>query len=124
MDKIYLQWLNYAERDFASAQYLQGMYPPPLEIICYHCQQSAEKFLKAFLIKSGKEPKRTHDLDELYKECIKINEKLMVIEENCAKLTDFSVNTRYPYDLDLNLDDVKMAIEDANKIKNYILKLI
>lgn len=37
------------------------------EISCYHCQQSAEKYLKGYLVLYGKNPPRTHDLDELCK---------------------------------------------------------
>jgi len=35
--------------DLGTAEYLQNMSPLPLEIICYHCQQSAEKYLKGYL---------------------------------------------------------------------------
>lgn len=124
MDKIYLEWINYGIKDLESAKYLQGMYPPPLEIICYHCQQSAEKMLKAYLIKSGKEPKKTHDLEELYKEILKTDKNIEQIFDQCLNLTDFAVNTRYPYQLDLTLEDVIIAIEDAEKIKKCILDLI
>lgn len=40
------EWFEIAERDLASAEFLQEMRPIPVEIICYHCQQSAEKYLK------------------------------------------------------------------------------
>jgi len=35
------EWFVYAERDKDAACYLQNMKPCPYEIICYHCQQSA-----------------------------------------------------------------------------------
>jgi len=47
------EWFDYADTDLASAEYLCGMHPKPLEIICYHCQQSAEKNLKGYLIFNG-----------------------------------------------------------------------
>ncbi|GHV89556.1 hypothetical protein AGMMS50268_00590 [Spirochaetia bacterium] len=37
------EWLAYAENDFGSAEYLLGRRPLPLEVICFLCQQSAEK---------------------------------------------------------------------------------
>jgi len=43
------EWFNIADADLSSAEYLRGMSPAPLEIICYHCQQSAEKYLKGYL---------------------------------------------------------------------------
>ena len=124
MDKTYDTWIEYASRDLASARHLLTLYPIPLEIICYHCQQSAEKFLKAYLIFQKIAPKRTHDLEELFKECIKFDESFLSIEEECSNLTDFAVNTRYPYELELTLEDTKSAIKDAEKIKEYILSKI
>jgi HEPN domain-containing protein len=44
------EWLKIAYDDFDSALHLfNTKHPKPLEIICYHCQQSVEKALKAFL---------------------------------------------------------------------------
>ena len=44
------EWFTYAERDFLTAEHLaKTLYPIPIEIVCYHCQQSAEKFLKGFI---------------------------------------------------------------------------
>ncbi len=40
------EWFKIAESDLSSAAFLQKMRPTPVEIICYHCQQSAEKYLK------------------------------------------------------------------------------
>ena len=43
------EWLTYAEMDLATVEFLLAMYPLPIAIICYHCQQSAEKCLKGLL---------------------------------------------------------------------------
>jgi len=40
------EWFDIAETDLSSAHHLITMRPRPIEIICYHCQQSAEKYLK------------------------------------------------------------------------------
>ncbi|NUO84265.1 HEPN domain-containing protein, partial [candidate division KSB1 bacterium] len=42
------EWFKIAESDLASAIFLQNLHPLPVEIICYHCQQAAEKYLKGF----------------------------------------------------------------------------
>lgn len=44
------EWLDFAEMDYRSARFLMQMRPVPLEIICYHCEQAAEKMLKGFLV--------------------------------------------------------------------------
>ena len=43
------EWFKMARIDFESANFLLNMKPAPLEIICYHCQQCAEKSLKGLL---------------------------------------------------------------------------
>lgn len=45
------EWFDLAVMDMRSAEYLTNMKPVPIEIICYHCQQSAEKYLKGYLVK-------------------------------------------------------------------------
>lgn len=45
-----LEWLQYAENDLDAARFLLGMKPLPAGIICFHCQQAAEKGLKAYLL--------------------------------------------------------------------------
>ncbi len=38
------EWYDLAVMDLKIARYLEETYrPKPLEIICYHCQQAAEK---------------------------------------------------------------------------------
>ena len=44
------RWLDFAENDLAVAKHLlETFHPKPLEIICYHCQQAAEKAIKSRL---------------------------------------------------------------------------
>ncbi|MCD4692773.1 MAG: HEPN domain-containing protein [Calditrichales bacterium] len=38
------EWFEIANMDLSSASFLKNMQPVPIEIICYHCQQSAEKY--------------------------------------------------------------------------------
>lgn len=47
MDKLQFaqEWFHIAETDLSSAKHLASMHPSPFEIICYHCQQAAEKYL-------------------------------------------------------------------------------
>ena len=120
----YKEWVNYSEKDYIAAQFLMTAANPPIEIICYHCQQSAEKLLKAFLIKNDIIPSRTHDLNLLVNECSKIENTISILKRECNRLNDFGVNTRYPNNMDLELEDAKIALKDAEKIKEYILSKI
>ena len=59
------EWLDFAYMDLSAAEHLLTMRPLPVEIICYHCEQAAEKFLKATLVQFDREPPKTHDLIQL-----------------------------------------------------------
>jgi len=121
---IATEWFVIAEKDILSAKYLINMHPQPIEIICYHCQQSSEKYLKGFLVLNGHEIIKTHDLVYLNKLCCSYNEDFKAIEKECLRLTDYGVNIRYPYPMDLNAADMKLAVKDAEIIQGFILKIV
>lgn len=75
--------------------------------ICFHAQQSAEKFLKAYLVFHNVDFPKTHDLDFLLSECQKIEKG--VFEIDLKSLTDFGVAVRYPDDF--YIPDVKETLE-------------
>ncbi len=118
------EWFHIAEMDLSSAEFLQNMQPVPYEIICYHCQQSAEKYIKGFLVLQGEAIKKTHDLIILNKECRKYDESFITIEEPCILLTDYGIHVRYPFPMDINERDMKIALRSAHTIKDYILSKV
>ena len=66
VSKEVLEWERFAEMDYVTAVHLdKTLYPKPMEIICYHCQQCTEKYLKALTEHLGKEIEKTHDLGNL-----------------------------------------------------------
>ena len=115
-----VEWFRFADIDLASAEYLCGMHPQPLEIICYHCQQSAEKFLKGFLIYSGvMEPPKTHSLDDLCELCSGFDELFREISKACNILTAYGVQPRYPNEMLISESDMHKAIEYAHQICDF-----
>ena len=116
------EWISYAKKDLEAAKFLTNMHPQPLEIICYHCQQSAEKSIKALIIKSGIQIKKTHDLLLLLQD-LKNKIDINPIKIDCAELTNYSVITRYPYNFGDSIDETRMkrAICSAEKILNFVL---
>jgi len=118
------EWFNYALRDYNTAIYLQNMRPVPIEIICYHCQQSAEKYLKGFLISMKKPLIKTHDLAFLVTMCIDVDGDFKFIQSVCEDLTDYSIISRYPSNNEINNIDMKKALQDSLVIKDFIEKKI
>jgi len=64
------EWFRLADQDLAYAKHGLLMHPLPLEAICFHCQQAAEKYLKAYLVSAGvTEPPKSYDLLRLCELC-------------------------------------------------------
>ncbi|MGA2556680.1 MAG: HEPN domain-containing protein [Verrucomicrobiota bacterium] len=58
-------WMTKAWRDLETAQRVASGQPPFYDIAVYHCQQSAEKAVKAFLVHHSKAYEKTHDIEVL-----------------------------------------------------------
>jgi HEPN domain-containing protein len=115
------QWINIADSDLDTAQYLaKNMWPVSYEIVSYHCQQAAEKYLKWVLVLHDIEPPRIHDLEELGKLCEKINPIFESLYEKCTVLTEYAVHSRYPKEKQLEKHDMERALEYANFIKKFV----
>jgi HEPN domain-containing protein len=92
----------------------------PIEIICYHCQQSGEKALKAILAYHDEEIPRTHNLYILLELCSKHYPNMLTeLTEQANRLTDFSTITRYLSEIELEETDMKLALPPL-PLKNFI----
>jgi HEPN domain-containing protein len=117
------QWIKLADNDLALAEHTaKTMWPIPHEIVCYHCQQFVEKYLKAFLVSKGQEPPYIHDLAKLASLCETENPNFMQIKQKCIILTEYGVQPRYPGNMQLNEEDMKRALHFATDIKTFMLE--
>ena len=120
MDNEYLfEWINIAGEDFNAAQILNEAVRKPYEIICYHCAQAAEKYLKGYLVSKGIEPKKTHDLRLLFDYCVELDANYNVIIAECAFLNNFASDIRYPRRYEVTGSDVNSAIAAVEKIRHF-----
>lgn len=113
------EWLNFAKMDLSSAKHLyETFYPRPLQIICYHCQQAAEKALKAVIVAKGKPggiPK-IHDLEFLLsqmKNYVDIQEELWDYAE---ALTPYGIEIRYPGGTEVTDEQAELGLKYADAI--------
>ncbi len=114
-------WFIKASRDLLLAKNsLQDISSYP-DLICYHCQQAAEKFLKALVLHHGLPVKKTHDLVELL-DILKPVEVCIDITyyDEALKIKFYAVNARYP---DTGGDpsdaDVFEALASAEFFRNF-----
>ncbi len=121
-DDLVKEWLDYSLKDLESAKFLTAMVPEPFEIICFHCQQSVEKALKAVLYKKNVRPPKTHDLDELITLCA--IKEVEDFRESVLPLNDYSVMIRYPSLETVEEQDTRQATHAAEQFFSMVSDLI
>jgi len=123
-EKLLQQWLDKGKDELRSAEYLSTMHhPTPDEVICYLCQQSAEKYLKAFIYSHDIEPDKTHDLEYLLEICQKYNAEISTLFSKVFVLKRYGVLPRYPNDLGITNEDMKTALSYAKSIQEFVMKI-
>ena len=96
-------------------------HPKPLEIICFHCQQAAEKAVKSIIVLNGSQggiPKK-HDLFLLLnqiKNMVSIEEKFY---DYADILAPYGVALRYPNELFVEDRHADKAIQMANEFVEW-----
>ncbi|MCL2045263.1 MAG: HEPN domain-containing protein [Oscillospiraceae bacterium] len=88
--------------------------------ICFHCQQSIEKYLKVFLISKDALAPKTHDLLFLTELCSDFDEHFKSFD--FTDFASFGVEIRYDNDIP-TLDEAKKAVEVAKLVAEYIMTL-
>ena len=124
--KEYLKkWLLKANEDIAVIDQLSKNQPGSYTgAICYHSQQSVEKFFKAFLVFNNVDFRKTHDLDYLLNECLKIDKKGFT-DIDLKSLSDYGVSVRYPDDFYIpDLKETQEYIEIALFVKDTVERKI
>ena len=88
------EWLVKATGDLDAAEVLANAGNGDNAL--YHCQQCAEKSLKAFLTWGDRPFRRTHDLEELGFACLELDSSFANFAKRAETLTDFAWRLRYP----------------------------
>jgi HEPN domain-containing protein len=91
-------WLARADDDRRAVAVLIAHPDPPLGIVCYHCQQYAEKLLKAPLTARSLERPKTHHLGRLILLLKETDGDLMDLLDDSDALTAHAAASRYPHD--------------------------
>ena len=120
MNELTKEWVDKAEADFYSAQLLlhAGEYPLS-EPACFHCQQCAEKYVKAFLTEQDIDFPRNHDLVRLLELCLTVDGSFERLGDHLRKLENYGVIIRYP-GLTVPLKMAKEAFKNATRVRGFI----
>ena len=91
-------WLSKAAGDLRGAEVDLAAVPPLRGDAAFHCQQAAEKALKALLAWHDVPFRKTHDLAEIGQQCAVLDASLEPLCRRAGRLTPFAWIFRYPGD--------------------------
>jgi HEPN domain-containing protein len=112
-------WLRKAESDFAAAELCLDR-NTALDTACFHCQQAAEKSLKAWLIAHNEPFPFIHDLEQLIALCTVRESRFNELLDDGAALTPFAITLRYDLEFWPSIDDVRTALEQARRVYRFV----
>jgi HEPN domain-containing protein len=116
---VALAWLRKADSDLANAELCLSA-EKALDTACFHCQQAAEKALKAYLIAKKVEFPFIHDLKRLLDYCSSVDPTFDALAEPSLRLTPFAVTTRYDDAFWPEPEEVQDAVEMAKLIRDFV----
>jgi HEPN domain-containing protein len=117
------KWIKKAENDLLTAERELSFEDPVTQTICFHCQQAAEKYLKAFLVHHQIYFPKTHRILELLELCATVDSSFPDELQDADNLTDYAVEIRYPdVWLEPKVEDAKKALETAGKVREFVLE--
>lgn len=117
------KWLKIVEDDLKSAKVL--LEREVFSTATYHCQQAAEKALKAYLVFRDQKAKRIHDLIELTAMCCELDMEFKQLYDDVERLNPFATKFRYPSEFDIpDYNDTENAIKQAERIVSFVFKKI
>lgn len=124
--KEVLEWLEKVSMDENTAHVIfeAHAYPKKFDALCFHCQQAAEKALKAVIVSKKIEVEKTHDLRRLFS----ILSAFFSIPDNVQNagksLTMYSILPRYPHEWEIDERIAKKAMTDMDVVVTWVKSLL
>jgi HEPN domain-containing protein len=120
MNEVTAEWVAKADNDFYSADILLHSGDVPIiDTACFHCQQCAEKYLKAFLTEHLIRFERTHVLMDLLALCLPTDKDFKEIADDLESLEGYAVAIRYPGTI-VSVELAEKAFDAAERVRNLV----
>ncbi len=123
MKRATREWVKKAEADYRGARSLARKKAPLHDLVCFHCQQCAEKYLKALLEELGIAVAKTHELNKLLTALRPHHSALTPLKRGLDFLTRFAVETRYPGE-DASKRQAEAALRWAERVRTTARALL
>lgn len=118
-------WLSRAEQDLRAAHVDLGADPPLRGDAAFHCQQAAEKALKALLTRHDHPFRKTHDIGELAMAALEHEPSLEGLLRESVVLTEYAWRFRYPGELfEPDLEEVRAALDVATRVVESVAEAV
>ncbi len=120
-------WMVKAWRDLETGRRAATGQPAFYDIAVYHCQQAAEKALKAFLVHRGKPYEKTHDIEVLVDLAAEVDSDFLQLADAADGLTPYATRFRYPnatFAVEPLPAEYDEAQQQAQKIYDFVLGLL
>ena len=114
-----VEWIEKAENDYAAVQQLLQASDPLYDIICFHAQQSIEKYLKAWLQEANILVPRTHNLEELLDIIVQTLPTWAHWQPDFKRITGYAVDPRYPGD-SRTAEDTQHAMHVCDEVRQAV----
>lgn len=115
------QWLAKARNDLLNVDNNLKAQEVPFDTVCFHCQQAAEKLLKAYLAGNRQSYPVTHDLFLILEKILPLRGDAEQLRDALAILMPYAVEIRYPDDWFMPSDqDAKEARDAASQVLQWL----
>ncbi len=122
--KLVDEWLVFAKENLLFAKDGMKAEYAPYHTICFLCQGSGEKYLKAYLISRDCELEKIHDLKQLIGYALRYDQSFGELKQEAEILNQYITEGRYPGDLpyeSIGKTEAEEAITSAEKIEEFVL---
>jgi HEPN domain-containing protein len=120
MNELTREWIEKAEGDWrTSARELRARRHPNYDAVCFHAQQAAEKYLKAFLQENGTFFPKTHHLIDLLQRCVSVDPGFEFLRDLLILLDRYAVRYRYPGET-ADREEARRAFHAATRVRSFV----
>lgn len=123
--RVLAGWLAKAKADLDVAEHLLAEGAEFPNAVAFHCQQAAEKYLKALLAWIEIEFPKTHDLEILLNLIEPTHGAVVSQLQDIITLTPYGVELRYPGDRpDASPEEAHDAVQLAQRVRDAVMPLL
>ncbi len=122
--RVAAEWVVKADNDLKNATHtLKLGQACPADTVCFHAQQCAEKYLKAYLVFLRLDFPKTHEIEKLISLLPAGARPKLRVEEQ-ARLTEYAVTPRYPGWREVTLAEARRAVPLARRVRKHVRSLL